>query len=362
MSKGWRRCLIVLACVAGLLLVVRFAASPLATYLANRRLAAMPQFTGRVEAVHLSLWRGTIGFTKLELSDRAHPEDGVIVAVPHGMLSLSIPPFFRGRVGGEGAVEGARVLLVKRRETTKDEEEKAKKLGKPLVRGWQQVLAKQFPIEFQKIEVKDSTFRFDDRSDPQAASLEIEAINLTAAGFSNREKGGDPLPATLRLTAAIGGSGSLLVEGRADPAERQPRFEMRLEVKGLSLPKVHDFLMHYMLVDVLSGEFDLYSEVSAANGQYDGYTKPFFKELKFKAVPDPEKSLLRRAATKVASAVQDALKNERGDVATKAPFHGNFDDNRVDVWVTIENLLRNAFIQALREGLEGQTPEPHAKT
>jgi hypothetical protein len=362
MSPFLRRCLVAVACVAIVLLLVRFAASPLATYVTNRRLAAMPQFQGHVEGVQLSLWRGTIGFTKLELTDRAHPEDGVIVAVAHGMLSLSLPPFFRGRVGGEGAVEGARVIMVKRLETPQDEQEQAKKLGKPMVRAWQEVLTKEFPIELSRIEVEDSAFRFDDRSDPQAVSLELDQVNLTAAGFSNREKGGDPLPATLRMTARIGGSGSLLVGGRADPAERQPRFEMRLELKGLSLPKIHDFLVRYALVDVSSGEFDLYTEVTAANGQYDGYTKPFFKDLKFEAVPDPEKSLLRRAATKVASVVQGALKNERGDVATKAPFHGDFDANQVDVWVTVENLLRNAFIQALREGLEGQTPTPNAET
>jgi hypothetical protein len=356
MNTILRRSVIVVACVAALLLVIRLVGSPIATYFVNRHLAKMAQFTGHVDAVHLSLWRGTIGFRQLELSDRTHPEDGAIVTVPHGMLSLALKPLFRGRLGGEGAVERARIVMVKRLETPKDEEEKARKLGKPLIRGWQEVLAREFPIEFSRIEIKDSAFRFDDRSDPQVVSLELDQINLTAEGFSNREQGGDPLPASLQMQARVGGTGALRVEGRADPAERQPRFEMKLELKGLSLPRIHDFLVRYALVDVSSGEFELYAEVTAANGQYDGYTKPFFKDLHFEAVPDPEKSLLRRAATKVASAVENALKNERGDVATKAPFHGNFDDNEVDVWVTIENLLRNAFIQALREGLEGQTP------
>jgi len=344
-----------LAIVLVLLVLVQLVGSPIATHIVNGRLAKMPQFTGHVGAVRLQLWRGTISMHDLELVDRANAGDGPVVVAPHGSLSLSWAPLFRGRVGGDASTEKARVVMIKRAETAKDEQEKAKKLlGKPIVRAWQDVLAKEFPLEFRKIEIKDSQLRFEDRSDPQAVSLSLDQISLTLTGFSNREKGDDPLPAHLDLKATIAGSGHLTVGAQADPADRQPRFEVKMELKGLDLPRLHDFLVRYALVDVQSGRFDLYTEVSAAGGGYQGYTKPFFKDLQFKAVPDPEKNLLQRAATTVASAVQNALKNEQGDVATKAPFEGNFEDNKVDLWATLENLLRNAFIQALREGLEGQ--------
>ncbi len=353
-SKALKVFLYTVATVLVVLLVIQLAGSPIATRAANRKLAEMPEFSGRVEAVRLALWRGTIIARNLELIDRARPDDGPVVMAEKIVLSLSWTPLFRGRLGGDVTVERAQIVMVKRAETVKDEAEKTKKLSKPLVRGWQEVLAKQFPVEFRKIEVKDSQLRFDDRSDPEVVSLPIDQIHLTLTGFSNREKSDDPLPARLQMSARIAESGNLTVDAKADPAERQPRFEATLEITGLSLPKMHDFLVRYALIDVRSGEFELYSEVNAADGAYDGYTKPFFKDLKFEAVPDPEKSLLQRAATKVASVVQDALKNERGDVATKAPFRGNFENNEVDAWTTLENLLRNAFIQALREGLEGQ--------
>lgn len=356
MRKATKIFLIVIVTVLVLLLLVLVVGSPIATRVANRRLAEMPEFTGRVDAVRLHLWRGTISARDLVLTDRAHPEDGPVLTADYVSISLSWAPFFRGRIGGDITVDGAQVVMVKRAETVQDEVEKAKKISKPLARAWQDVLATEFPLEFHKIEVKDSQVRFDDRSDPQVVSLLIDRINLTLTGFSNREKSDDALPARLQMNARIADSGSLTVEARADPAEPQPRFEAMLEVKALSLPKMHDFLVRYALIDVSSGEFELYSEVKAAGGAYDGYTKPFFKDLKFEAVPDPEKSLLQRAATKVAAVVQNALKNEQGDIATKAPFHGNFEDNEVDVWTTLENLLRNAFIQALREGLEGQSP------
>lgn len=356
MSKILKGILVTAAAVVLLLVLIRFVGSPIATRIANRKLAAMPQFIGRVETVQLALWRGTVSLRNLQITDRARPEDGPVLIVPYGALSLSWRPLFRGRLGGDVDADHAQVLMVKRAETAEDEKQKVKKLSKPLVRAWQNVLAKQFPIEFRKIEIKESQLRFEDRSDPGIVSLALDEVHLTATGFSNREKSDDPLPARVELNARMGKSGRLAVTTQADPAERQPRFEAKLEIRALSLPANREFLRRYALIDVQSGEFDLYAEVSAANGHYEGYTKPFFKDLQFEAVPDPEKNVLQRAATKVASAVQDALKNEQGNVATKAPFHGDFDDTTVDVWVTLENLLRNAFIQALREGLEGQTP------
>jgi hypothetical protein len=340
--------------VLAILLLGWIVGSPIATRMANQRLAQMPQFSGQVKSVQLHLWRGTISVKDLVLRDRTHAQEDPVVSVPHASLSLNWATTLRGRIGGDITVERAQILMVKRAETAKDEAEKAKKLSKPVARAWQELLAKEFPIEFRKIEVKDSQLRFDDRSDPQVVSLVIEDIDLTVQGFSNREKSGEELPATARMNARLAG-GNLSVDARADPADPQPRFEVKMEIKGVSLPEIHDFLVRYALIDVQSGEFELFSEISAAGGKYQGYTKPFFKNLKFESVPDPEKSLLQRAAVKVASVMQNALKNERGDVATKAPFEGNFEDNELDVWTTLENLLRNAFIQALREGLEGQT-------
>jgi hypothetical protein len=361
MHKVLKAFLWTLGVAVGLLLLVQLAGSPLATHLANRKLAAMPQFTGSVDHISLQLWRGSITVHELQLVDRDNAGDGPVVKVPQATLSLAWAPVFRGRIGGDADIDKAQVKMIKRAETAKDEEQKAKKLSKPVVRAWQDVLAKQFPIEFRKIEIKRSQLLFEDRSDPGVVHLSIDQINLTLTGFSNRAKSEEELPAMLKMHARIAGSGILNVDARADPSQREPRFEVTLEAKAVPLVEMHDFLVRYALVDVKSGEFELYSEVSAANGGYKGYTKPFFKELKFEAVPDPEKSLLQRAATKVASAMQHALKNEKGEVATKAPFEGNFEDNKLDVWATLENLLRNAFIQALREGLEGQTPTPKGK-
>lgn len=344
--------------VIGVIVVLPAISSPWLTRVANRKLQSMPQFSGSVESVKLALWRTSVFIKNLELFDRQYPEDGTIVSVAQGRLSLAWGSLIRGRLGGEGTVTGAQVVMVKRAESVRDEKEKAEKLAQPIIRAWQTVLSSEFPLELRRLEIENANVRFDDRSDPQEVSLSLDQIYLSVLGFSNREKSSESLPASVKMTARLGGTGDVRLEARVDPAQTLPTFEAQFEVTQLSLPQINDFLKKYALVDVSSGVFELYSEVEARGGHYEGYTKPFFKDLEFKSVPDPEKSLLHRAAVKVASVTGNLFKNERGQIATRAPFSGNFEDTQVDVWTTLENLLRNAFVQALREGLETQGATP----
>ena len=169
-------------------------------------------------------------------------------------------------------------------------------------------------------------------------------------------KPGEEWPAQIEITARFPGGGTLRGDADFAPLETLPRFRTAFEVKDLSLPPLRDFLLSYALVDVSQGTFEVVIEADAEGGRYAGYVKPFFHDLEFSAVADPEKGLLRNTATKVASVVTNFLKNEDQKVATKAPFQGNFDTNHVDILATLQYLLRNAFIQSLREGFEGQVP------
>jgi hypothetical protein len=339
--------------LVALLLVVRFVGSPVATRLANRKLAALPEYTGHVGGVHLALWRGTITATDFTLSRRGHEGDGPVVTVRQASLAVAFRPLFTGKVGGHGTVDGVEVTILK---TEPDPpKEKARDKAPPPVREWSAVLREAFPVEITRFAVENARIRFKDTSVTPAAEMVVDEFKLVATDLSNRPKGGEELPAHVTVQARVGGTGRLDVDVRADPAAPAPRFAVRMEVKGLQLLPIHDFLLHYALIDVSQGSFEVFSEINAAGGRYDGYLKPFFKDLEFKAVPDPNKNLAQRAVTKLAAAVTDLLKNDQGDVATKAPFAGDFADNQVDVWTTIQNLLRNAFVQSLREGLEGRT-------
>src|SRR5690606_1835837 len=105
------------------------------------------------------------------------------------------------------------------------------------------------------------------------------------------------------------------------------------------------------------GTFEVFTEIKAQDGAYDGYVKPLFRDLDFRTASDRDKNAAQLFIKKVVTVVVSALENEETEqVATKAPFSGNFADNEVDIWSTIATLFRNAFVQALRGGFEGETP------
>lgn len=352
---------VVISVIALLLLAVRFIGSPIATVLINKKLAALPEYSGHVEAIQLALWRGTIGAKNLELVSRGHESDGPVVRVQHAALSLALRPLLSGKLGGRGSVDGAEVLIAPsdpadKADDSKEEKERKKQERAAKAQRWQSVLRERFPLEITRFEISRLRVHFVDRTRTPNPDVVLQDFHLLATGFGTGPTKTGELSATLTVDAALPGGGVLAVKVYADPGMPQPRFKATMEVRDLALVPLHDLMLAYANIDVSGGTFEVFVEVNAEAGHYAGYVKPFFRGLKFKAVPDPEKNLVQRAATKVASAVTDLLKNKEGQVATKAPFQGDFANNNVDLFTTIDNLLRNAFVQSLREGLEGQKP------
>lgn len=364
--SGWKRGLaIAFIVVLGLILLVLLAGSPIATAIANRKLAALPSHVGRVERVSLQLWRSGITVKNLVLHERGHENDVPIVQVERASLAISWAALVKGKIGGKAVVENPRIVTIKREVTPeKDTEEKKAEQKEKMeemkaeVQRWQDALASSFPIELTRFEIRNGAVRFVDRTRQPQVDVGIEQLHVLATDLGNRPETKDgPLPAKVEVQGVTTGNGKLKVSVQADPLAKQPRFSTNFELREMELPALNSFLLAYSDADVSRGVFELFIEVDAANGAYKGYIKPFFKDLDFKNPSDKDKNVAQRVKEKVMSAVTSVLKNDEEDkVATKAPFAGNFSDNDVAVWETVLNLLRNAFIQGLRGGFDGQEP------
>jgi len=345
-----------------LLFAVQFAGSAIATRLANRRLADLPEFGGRVGRVHVVPWGARVVVRDFLLWQRGQEGAGPIVAAPRTELDLAFLPLFAGRIRGEIRIVDPAITL--RREgiaaaPEKEEKDEAaekaerdRRLGE--MRRWQQVMRDSFPMELSRFEVSGGTVRVEDRAAQPPSTVELTGLKVVLTDLRTKPAGDRRRPSTGRLEALVAGSGRLQVTVEADPAADTPEFGAKLQMEGLALTGLRDFLHSAAKVDVTAGTFDVYIEVDATGGAYEGYVKPFLKDVEFEPVKDPNEPAVKRLVAQTADAVTDLLKNEEEKVATRAPFQGNFADNRVDVWTTIENLLRNAFVQSLREGLEAR--------
>lgn len=360
-----RRRRLVLAAVGvvmALLLLLQFGGSMVATRLANSRLAAMPGYIGRVDTVHVIPWGARLTVHDLVVRPRERPEDDPVVRVDRASFNLATAALVAGRIQGEVDIDGLEATVWheeppgarKDGEDSKEKDEQARHERLAKVRHWQTALRETFPMELERFELRNGRVRLVDRDAQPSAEAEITGLHVLLQDLRNKPAAGRARPATARVTAQVAGTGQLVVDVQADPAAEAPEFAARLELKDLSLPAVRHFLRTAAKVDVTAGTFEVYIEVEATGGAYQGYVKPFFQDLEFEPVKDPSVSPVKRLAAEVADAVTSVLKNEDEKVATRAPFQGNFADNKVDVWTTVENLLRNAFVQSLREGLDGR--------
>src|ERR1051326_7659949 len=193
--------------IIGLLLLGRFVGSPIVTDFANRKLAQMPGFTGSVGEVHLALWRAAVDGTNLTLFERGGDQQQPLLHVKSATVVFSYPNLLRGKFSGRIVVDGAEITEVaepkptanqQEKVDTKETKEKVKETAQK-ASTWQDALAKAFPIEITRLELKDSKIRVIDPTRQPNVNVGIDHFHLVAIGLRNRPKGDEPLPAKINV-------------------------------------------------------------------------------------------------------------------------------------------------------------------
>ncbi|PTY08858.1 hypothetical protein DB347_04620 [Opitutaceae bacterium EW11] len=344
--------IVVAAAVFALVVLARWIVSPLATEAINRKLAHLPGYHGRVDTLRISLWRGAVGADGFQLFETGKERHGPVVKFKEVDLRLSWSALFRGKLGGRMIIDRPEIDIQKTETASPENKRKAAAKMREIqskMEPWQEALRTAIPLEVTRLEVNDGRVHFSDTSHRPVAEFALDRVHLLLTGLKNRE-GGQRLPARLDLSAVTSGNGRLDVHVQADPLAEAPRFATTMKIQHLDLTGMNAFLAAYSEVKVSKGTFEIYVEANADNGTYQGYAKPFFKDLDFKSAKDNLGTKIKEAAAEAANAI---LKNDRDKkVATKAPFSGTFSGNKVDVWTAADLLLRNAFVEALREGFD----------
>ncbi|ATC63202.1 hypothetical protein CMV30_04115 [Nibricoccus aquaticus] len=347
--RSWHFVLI----VALVLLAVRLVLPRTIKSLINQRLEKIPEYAGHVEDIDLSIWRGAYQLEDVEIVKTNGETREPFFKAGTIDFSLAWRDLFRGRFVGDFVLEDAELIIVN---APTEESSQTEVVDKR----WQDAIEDIFPIEITRLEIKDSRIRFIDTDADPKVDIALDGLEVVAKGLRNRpsDKRG-PLPAEIELRAKTIGNGDLRVFGGLDLLAQQPRFKLNLELINVDLPALNDFLLAYGNVDVASGDFQLFLEVAAAEGQYEGYVKPFFDHLDFKNVEDKSKPVTQRLWEKMVSGLSTFLKNKpRDQVATRIPFSGEFGETDVGILATIGNLIRHGFGRALSERLEGQIFAP----
>jgi hypothetical protein len=348
-ARWSRRTLFVVGVLLVIAIVLRIAAPYLLREAINRRLAAIEGFDGHVADVDVVLLRGAYQLENTTLTRRINAESVPFLSARRVDFSLAWRELFRGRVLSDiVASDLTFVYAPVPKDTT------ATPIDAP---PWQEVIQDIFPIDITYFVVQGGRLAYVDEHVTPVVDISLEELQLVATGLRNRtKKSGAELPARIVLSGTSIGGGRVRMVAEAAPLAPQPRFEVDFEMIDVNLPALNDYLRAYGRVDVSRGRLQLFAEMSARDGRFEGYVKPLFDDVTFAELTPSDKGLVDLLWERVVAGLVTLFKNkERDQLGTRIPFEGEIGDPEIGIWRTLGNLVRHGFVRALTEGLETET-------
>lgn len=340
-----RKTLIVIGVLIVLIIAIRIALPYIIKDLVNKELDSIPGYSGHIVDVDLSIIRGAYQIEGVELVKTDGDNEVPFFSSPLLDFSVEWKALFEGSLVGEIAIYDPKLNFV----TGPSEEKSQTSIDK----SWQETVRDLFPLRINRFEVINGEIHYRDfHSDPKV-DIFIEKLNILATNLTNSEDLSQTLVANLRASGVAMQSGSLEVNCKIDPYAQKPTFDLDLSIAGLQLTKLNNFLKAYGNFDVQGGTFGLYGEFAASEGNFEGYIKPLFKDLRVITWKEDHKNVFEFAWEAVVGLVAEIFENQPKDqVATRVPVKGSFENPEPDVWSTIGELIKNAFIEALLPGIE----------
>lgn len=335
---------------AGILVVLLVAARAALPHVVkdqvNRKLMALESYDGHVADVDLALWRGAYRVDGIRIVKTDSKETEPFFDGDRIDFSIEWPSLLRGRLVSECVMWRPRINLV--RSDTKE----LSQLGTEV--NWADELAKLSPFRFNTITVHDGSATFRAPGIATKDALEASNIDGEITNMTNVVDSGKETFAGFRATAVVLGDGSAAVAGSANPLAPTPTFDVNLTVKDVHLPRVNPWLREYIKADAEAGDFELYTELAAADGRFRGYAKPIMTEVDIYRSGEPEENPFKRLWEGIVDFAAEVLEDQdSGQVAARIPFSGKIENPEAGILETVVSVLRNAFVSAFARSLEG---------
>jgi hypothetical protein len=335
---GW---IIFLSFIA-LILIVRLLLPVFILNYINQELDKNEEFDGNIEGISLSILAGEYAIEGITLKEvDSEPEDEPLLQMDRLWVKLDYRAIFRGEVIAEVELDRPVINYISRpeKEEVEEDEEKQDELA--------DLFDEMIPVTIDRIKINNGKMSYRDVTTP-LLNLQIYNLNLTATNLTTQPDEDVLLPSTVQATANTTGEGNLNLDMKLNALAENPTFDMNLEVTELQLKAFNEFIKDQGSLDVVGGTFGLHTEIAAKRGFFTGYAKPVIDGLEIRPLDKENTGIFQRIYESAATVIRDILEAPGEEqIATRVPIEGKFDDPDANIWRTIINLLRNAFIEAL---------------
>ena len=329
---------IVLLLLVGLA-ILRLALPAIVQDYVNQKLDELPEYEGKIGDVDIHLIRGAYSIDDVDILKTSGLVSVPFFAAKKVDFSMSWRDILNGALVGEIHVTEGALNFVK----AKSENESQTSIDET----WLDIVQDLFPFRINHFEIRRGSVWFHDFGTEPKVDLYLTNLFVLCTNLYNTEDLATELPADFRAEGTTLGGGKLNLHVKLDPLAGSPRFDLELAIEQMNLVALNELLEAYGNFNVKRGTFEVFAEIAGSGGNFDGYVKPFLIDLNvFELKQDAGNPLNLLWEALVAGAVKIFKNHPHDQVATRIPVSGTFEKTDVDIWTTLLNVLRNAFIEA----------------
>lgn len=350
-----RRLLIALAVLVAILVLIRIVLDPVAAYFTRKTLDETEGIEGRFEGVHVSVLPPGYEIRELELIEEPGGSwERPLLSAERIGVALEWRKLLEARLSARMRVEEPSIIYTKR-EAAKPPAEA------PEIPDVDAQLRELLPARVDRIEVVRGRLTFRDVTAAGTPDLGLHRIEVAAENLATRPGLGNGQPATLSLSGLVGKSGDLSAFVSVNPFADQLEFAGNAALRGWKVAELYEFTKAAADMKASRGTLDLFVEFKAANGAINGGVKPVLKNVEVRSTDDSFGSELKAWAADTALDLFSDRVPGRNAVATVIPIKGRLDDPQLQVWPTVLNVVRNAFVQGIASGFSSLPPPTSPK-
>ncbi len=329
-----------------LLVAFRIYLPTLVLHYVNKEINTIPGYQGNVDNIGISLWRGAYQINGITLNKLSGEVPVPFFASKKIDLSLEWAALFHGAIVAKIKFFNAVINFVN------GPTEASSQSG--VDSSWIQVVRNLMPMDINRVDIINGEVHYRDFHSSPKVDIFVSNINGKATNLRNKVDKDKLLPSTISASATCFQTGDLSLDIALDPLNPQPTFELKEKMKGVQLTALNDFTEAYLKFKMTGGTLEVYTEIAAANGAFDGYTKPLFHQIEVETNIQENKNIWHWLIANGAQFITNLFSNHHHDqqFATRIPIHGTFKSPQPDNWAAIGGVIKNAFIQALTPTLD----------
>jgi hypothetical protein len=332
-----------------LLVALRVALPQILQRYVNGKLDESPAYAGQVGDIDLFLLAGSYSIENMEINKTSGMVPVPLFAAPEARFSLLWSALLDGAAVGEVELFEPVINIV----DSDNAENRQTGQGGP----WLTIIEDLFPLRIDKVTIHQGQLHFQNFDAEPPVDIYVSQLDAQVLNLTNSQDLAETMVSRIGLSAMVMEQGELSADMAFDPTLENPTFDLNARLLHLPVTELDTFIAAYAPFDIEAGNVDVVTEFAANGGNLEGYVKPLIHDLQIfewdEDVEEDNDNPLRVVWEGLVGFVAELLENQQqGQFATIIPITGSIAQPDTGVLVAVINVLKNAFVEALRADLD----------